>query len=226
LKKIYFTFLIGVFLLLQCVLTAKSESNSYIWIITDGPGIGIQVSSYNAEGGGTNISDVTFDATGNINPPDSSCIGDKSYYNGTLYGQADPGGCGWGHVINYGDASEELKSITDILASEEYIRLELKKEIPNFVNIKFFLSRTEGIMNQLLNLLDSKVKAGIISYKTYNKLKRSLKSVSGLDGGVNLNPSTSKEREKDIKKLSTAYDIKVRIVKQIVSLESLLKANP
>ncbi len=225
-KKIYFTFLIGVFLLLQCVLTAKSESNSYIWIITDGPGIGIQVSSYNAEGGGTNISDVTFDATGNINPPDSSCIGDKSYYNGTLYGQADPGGCGWGHVINYGDASEELKSITDILASEEYIRLELKKEIPNFVNIKFFLSRTEGIMNQLLNLLDSKVKAGIISYKTYNKLKRSLKSVSGLDGGVNLNPSTSKEREKDIKKLSTAYDIKVRIVKQIVSLESLLKANP
>ncbi len=220
-KKVFYL-LIGIFLSQQLVLAANSQPvSSNVWIIIDGSGVGIQIVSDSL--GGTNIpsdSNMIIGANGSINPPDSSCAGDNSHYNGTLYGQDAPVGCGWGHVINYSDASIELQTATDILSNEESAHLELKNEDPNYDDIKDDLKLTGRLIDKLLNLLSSRVKAGTLSNKTYNKLKRSLKSVSRLDS-IHLSPSPSKE--KDIKKLSTAYDIKVGIIQQIVSLELVLK---
>lgn len=121
----------------------------------------------------------------------------------------------------------ELQAITDALNDEEKARLELMKEQPDFDLVKKYLNLASTFfIKRLLNFLNSDVKTGTISHRTYNKLKRALNSVSKLDNGVSLSPSTEKEKEKNIKNLSTAYDIKVRIVKQIVSLEPVLKSNP
>ena len=221
-KKVFFILLAGVFLTLQFTLEAKSLTGSNIWIIIDGSGVGIQVLSDSP--GGTNISsdlNMAIGATGSINPPDSGCEGDKSHYNGTLYGQDASAGCGWGHVINYSDASIELQTATDILSNEESAHLELKTEDPDYNSIKDDLLLTNRYIDKLLDLLKSKAEAGILSHKTYNKLTRSLRSVSRLDNGIHLSPSPSKER--DIKKLSRAYDIKVGIIQQIISLELVLK---
>ena len=221
-KKVFFMLLAGVFLILQFTLEAKSLTGSNIWIIIDGSGVGIQVISDSI--GGTNISsgeNMTIQASGTINPPDSSCSGDKSHYNGTLYGQDAPAGCGWGHVINYSDASIELQTATDILSNEESAHLELKTEDPDYDSIKDDLHLTNTYINKLLDLLKSKAETGTLSHKTYNKLKRSLKSVSRLDNGIHLSPSPSKEE--DVKKLSRAYDIKVGVIQQIILLESALK---
>ena len=221
-KKVFFMLLAGVFLTLQLTLEAKSLTGSNIWIIIDGSGVGIQVLSDSPNG--TNISsdlNMAIGATGSINPPDSGCAGDKSHYNGTLYGQNAPAGCGWGHVINYSDASIELQTATDILSNEESAHLELKTEAPDYDSIKDDLRLTHNYINKLLDLLKSKAEAGVLSRKTYNKLKRSLKSISRLDDGIHLSPSPSKEE--DVKKLSRAYDIKVGVIQQIILLESALK---
>ena len=225
-KKVFFMLLAGIFLTLQFTLEAKSLDTN-IWIIIDGSGVGIQVVSDTV--GGTNISsdfNMAIGASGSINPPDSSCTGDNNHYSGTLYGQSALGGCGWGHVIPYGEASVELQTATDILSNEESAHLELKTEDPDYDSIKDDLHLTHVYIDKLLDLLKSKAKAGTISHKTFNKLKRQISSVSLLDNAIALTPSAGKEKENDIKKLSTAYDIKVRIVKQIVNLEPLLKANP
>ena len=221
-KKVFIYLVVGIFLSQQLVLVAKSQASSNIWIIIDGSGVGIQVVSDSP--GSTGISsdsNMIIGATGTINPPDSGCEGDKSHYNGTLYGQDAPAGCGWGHVINYSDASIELQTATDILSNEESAHLELKTEDPDYDSIKDDLHLTHTYINKLLDLLKSKADIGVLSHKTYNKLKKSLKSVSRLDSGIHLSPSPSKE--KDIKKFSTAYDIKVKIVQQIISLEPVLK---
>ena len=223
-KKVFYMLVAGVFLTLQFILEAKSL-DSNIWIIIDGPGVGIQVLSDTV--GGTNIpsgENMAIQASGSINPPDSNCIG--NHYNGSFYGQGDPApvGCGWGQVVSYGQASQELQAATDLLHEEESARLELKTDDPDFEDIKDDLKLASRYLDKLLKLLDSRVKAGTISHKNYNKLKRSLNSVSALDNAVHL--SSSGPKEKDIKKLSTAYDIKVRIIKQIIYLEPLLKPNP
>ena len=226
-KKVFFMLLAGVFLTLQFTLEAKSLTGSNIWIIIDGSGVGIQVVSDSP--GGTGISsdsNMIIGATGSINPPDSGCEGDKSHYNGTLYGQDIPVGCGWGHVINYSDASIELQTATDILSNEESAHLELKTEDPDYDSIKDDLLLTNRYIDKLLDLLKSKSMAGTISHKTFNKLKRQISSVSHLDNAIALTPLAGKEKEKDLKKLSTAYDIKVRIIQQIINLEPVLKPAP
>ena len=226
-KKLFYTLLIGLLLSLHLTLEAKSLTGSNIWIITDGSGVGIQIVSDSI--GGMNIpsgENMAIQASGTINPPDSSCAGDNSHYNGTLYGQDAPVGCGWGHVINYSDASVELQTATDILSNEESAHLELKTEDPDYDSIKDDLLLTNRYIDKLLELLKSKSRAGIISHKTFNKLKRQISSVTYLDNAIALTPLAGKEKEKDLKKLSTAYDIKVRIIQQIINLEPLLKANP
>ena len=230
-KKVFFILLAGVFLTLQLTLEAKSQTTSSTWIIIDGAGAGIQIVSDTP--GGTNITNnenITIMASGAINPPDSSCTGDNSHYSGTLYGQSATGGCGWGHVVNYSDASSELQTITDALKNEEDARLGLMSDMPDYAAIEHSINRTLNFLDFLIKDLNARRKSGIISNKTLNKLMRQISSVSHLDsevknsydvGAINHNLLV-----KDIKKLSTAYDIKVRIVKSIVNLEPLLKANP
>jgi len=233
LKKLFLYIIIGIFLSQHLVLAAKSQTGSGIWIIIDGPGVGIQIVSDSISG--TNIPsnlNPTIQGGGTINPSDSGCVGDNNHYNGSLYGQADPGGCGWGHVVNYGEASKELQTITDALRSEENARLELKSDKPDYIGIENNISMALNYLDFLVDDLASRNKSGVISHKTINKLRRQINSVYHLDAivknnyedaGVIINPNLN---VKDVKSLSTAYDIKVRIVKQIVNLEPLLKANP
>ena len=231
-KKVFFILLAGVFLTLQFTLEAKSQTTSSTWIIIDGAGAGIQVVSDTP--GGTNITNdlnSTIMASGTINPPGSDCAGDKSYYSGELYGQSATGGCGWGHVINYSGASSELKTITDALRSEEDARLGLMSDMPDYAEIEVSLNEARNSLDSLIRDLNSRRKAGVISNKTSRKLIRQINSVDKLDlavknnydVGVDINPNLS---VKDLKSLSIAYDIKVRIVKKIVDLEPLSKANP
>ena len=230
-KKIFFALFAAVCLTFQFTLGSKAQS-SYVWIIVDGPGVGIQVASDMV--GDTNIPDSqnhTNMANGTINPPGSDCEGDKSHYNGTLYGQADPGGCGWGHVVLYSDASSELQDITEALKNEEDVRLGLMSDSPNYSDILYSITRARNFLNFLIEDLNARRKSGVISNKTFKKLIRQINSVYALDSavkdnydtGVTITPNLS---AKDFKRLSTAYDIKVRIVKEIVNLEPLLKANP
>ena len=231
-KKGFFMLLAGVFLTLQFTLEAKSQTTSSTWIIIDGAGAGIQVVSDTP--GGTNITnDVnsTIMASGTINPPGSDCAGDKSYYSGELYGQPALGGCGWGYVINYSDASSELQTITDALKNEEDARLELMSDMPDYAKVEHSIVRGRNFLDFLIEDLNARRKSGVISNKTFKKLIRQINSVYALDSavkdnydvGVTINPNLS---AKDFKRLSTAYDIKVRIVKSIVNLEPLLKTNP
>ena len=232
-KVLTLILLVGIFLTYQYVFAAKAQSaGSNIWIIIDGPGAGVQVQSDTLSG--TNIPNnlnSTIQANGNINPPSSDCAGDKSYYNGTLYGQADPGGCGWGHVVLYSDASSELQTITDALKNEEDARLGLMSDMPDYPGIEYSINRALNFLDFLIKDLNARRKLGIISNKTFKKLIRQIDSVYNLDSavknnydvGVVIKPDLS---VKDIKRLSTAYDIKVRIIQQIVNLEPLLKANP
>ena len=230
-KKVFLYLVIGIFLSQQLVLAAKSQTSSSRWIIIDGPGIGIQIVSDSI--GSSNIpSDLnpTIQAGGTINPSDSGCAGDNNHYNGSLYGQADPGGCGWGHVVNYGEASQELQTITDALRSEEDAHLQLKSDKPDYIGIENNISRALNYLEFLINDLASRNKSGTISHKTINKLRRQINSVYNLDSIVKNNYDVEVVIHpdlivKDVKRLSTAYDIKVRIVKQIVNLEPLLKAN-
>ena len=231
-KKVFLYMFIVVFLIHQFSLSAKSQTTSSTWIIIDGAGAGIQVVSDTP--GGTNITNdlnITIMANGTINPPDSSCTGDNSYYSGELYGQPALGGCGWGHVINYSDASSELQTITDALKNEEDARLGLMSDMPDYSEIEYRINRARNFLNFLIEDLNVRRKAGVISNKTFKKLIRQINSVDKLDlavkdnydVGVDINPNLS---VKDLKRLSTAYDIKVGIVKSIVNLEPLLKANP
>ena len=150
-KKVFISIVIGIFLSQQLVLAAKSQTGSSRWIIIDGPGVGIQIVSDSISG--TNIpSDLntTIQAGGTINPSNSGCVGDNNHYNGSLYGQADPGGCGWGHVVNYGEASKELQTITDALRSEEDARLQLKSDKPDYAEIENNISRALKLLDFLI----------------------------------------------------------------------------
>ena len=232
-KKVFFIIIVCTCSVFQFSWQAKSQSQSSgRWIIIDGAGAGIQVTS--GTPGGTNITGEVNNnimASGTINPSGSDCAGDKSYYSGELYGQSALGGCGWGHVVNYSDASSELQTITDALKNEEDARLGLMNDKPDHITIEQSINRTLNLLNFLIEDLNARRKAGVISNKTFKKLIRQINSVSHLDSAVknnydvdaDVNPNLS---VKDIKRLSTAYDIKVRIVKSIVNLEPLLKANP
>ncbi len=224
---------------LQKAYCQFSESINNPWIIIDGPGIGIQLE------GSSDILITTIEssinmvsmADGMISEPSDSCIGNKQYYSGTLYGQSSPGGCGWGHVIRYKDASDELKIITDILKKEESVHFYLN-ELEDIGALELDKQNLEDVLSKIKNLKILLNKNNSYTSKTNKNLFRKLDSISNLDNevlkaykksinqaevtGKNLQFSDQLKKKLD-HDLSLAYDLKVKIVKEIVQIDGLLK---
>ncbi len=241
-----FLFLISFFLTLsftwlQDAYCQVAEAINNPWIIIDGPGIGIQLE------GDSDILITTISssinmvamADGMINEPSDSCPGDKQYYSGTLYGQPSPGRCSWGHVIRYKDASDELKTITDIIKREESVHFYLS-ESKDRGALELDKQYLEYIFSQIKNLKILLNKNDKVTSKTTRNLFRKLDSINNLDNevlksfkkfitqveskGENIQlTDQSPIRKKLDHDLSLAYDIKVKIVKEIVSIDGLLK---
>ena len=151
-QKLSILFFLTVSLNFLFLQNGYCQEGGSSWIIIDGPGVGIQLAgNYNS---GTTISspnNIGSNADGTINEPSDSCPGDKRYYSGTLYNQSATGGCGWGHVIRYDQASPELKNITDTISTEEVVHSLLQRSDPQSVNV---LSVDKGFILSVLQYID------------------------------------------------------------------------
>lgn len=123
-----------------------TSEESTQWIIVDGPGKGITISS---EPGFPEVIDKDFNsilnASGQISQADSDCPGPKPHFTGSIRDDILVDMCGWGHVIALEETSGFLGFTSQAITSEIEQLALLNNEVQVDVDDELF---TESLIDK------------------------------------------------------------------------------